>query len=377
MKRRILLQSMASLGLGSLALQSRAAVDRGSLEKSTILVGQSAPLTGLSSALGQEMREGIQAHFNAVNKAGGVNGSRLVLKTLDDGYDPARAEANTRQLVSEGAFALLGFVGTPTSLAALKVVKESPLPFFGPYSGSDQLRSPFNPWVFNCRASYEDEAPALVRLLAGMGANAKIALFIQNDSYGQSVKKAVEDALRAQGNPMPMVVATVERNSLDVAAAVDAIARSGAQAVIMGTVYSAGVALQQGLKARGSFPMLASVSFGGTSHPTTSGIIFSQVMPMPTSGDKPLTREFAQQMDASGFTNRTYTSIEAFIAAKTFATGLKLAGANPTREGLVNALETHGPIDLGGFYQTFSRTNHNGSTWTDVTMAGADGHFVR
>src|SRR5437763_1819299 len=85
----------------------------------TILIGQSVALTGPAADLGTEMRDGALAYFRYVNAHGGVFGRKIELRTLDDGYEPERAATNTRNLINQtGVFALFGYVGTPTSLAA-------------------------------------------------------------------------------------------------------------------------------------------------------------------------------------------------------------------------------------------------------------------
>src|SRR5689334_18789923 len=76
----------------------------------TIVVGQSAPFSGPAQALGTEMRAGALAYFQLVNAAGGVNGRKIELRSLDDGYEPDRAAANTKKLIDEGVFLLFGYV---------------------------------------------------------------------------------------------------------------------------------------------------------------------------------------------------------------------------------------------------------------------------
>ena len=89
-----------------------------------VVIGQSVPLTGPAQELGIEMQLGAKLYFDHINSQGGVNGRKIKLLTLDDGYEPDRATANTKQLIEkDDVFALFGYVGTPTSLAALKVSK--------------------------------------------------------------------------------------------------------------------------------------------------------------------------------------------------------------------------------------------------------------
>src|SRR5271168_275705 len=88
----------------------------------TILFGQAAALEGPSSALGQGMRQGILAAFEEINAKGGVYGRRLKLISRDDGYDPDRSVTETTKLIADDkVFALIGAVGTPTTMATLPI----------------------------------------------------------------------------------------------------------------------------------------------------------------------------------------------------------------------------------------------------------------
>ena len=103
-------------------------------------------------------------------------------------------------------FALFGYVGTPTSLAALPLVNEAKIPFIGPFTGAQALREPFSRYVFHVRASYFDETALIVKQLTSLGLK-KIAVFRQNDSYGQAGLDGVVRALKAQ-NLEPVAVGT-------------------------------------------------------------------------------------------------------------------------------------------------------------------------
>ena len=228
-----------------------------------IRIGQSAVFTGPSASLGIEMRDGIQAHLRYINQSGGVNGRQIKLTALDDGYEPARAAANTRALINENSvFALIGYVGTPTSNAALPIFTEAKVPFIGPFTGASSLRSPFNRYIFNIRALYADEAERIVESMK-MFREDRIALFTQADAYGEAVKAATIRAM-SKIKVQPIAMATVERNSLDVSKAVDIIERSNANSVIMGSVYSASAAIVLELRRRNKGLFFASVSFIGT-----------------------------------------------------------------------------------------------------------------
>ena len=159
-----------------------------------ILIGQSAALSGPAKELGTEMRSGAQLYFDQVNAGGGVNGRKIRMISLDDGYEPERAAANTRKLIEEEkVLALFGYVGTPTSLAALPVFTEAKVPFVGAFTGAQALREPFNRYVFNVRASYFDETEKIVEQLSTTALK-RIAVFYQNDAYGKAGLAGVERA---------------------------------------------------------------------------------------------------------------------------------------------------------------------------------------
>jgi len=116
------------------------------------------------------------------------------IRTLDDGYEPDRCAENTKKLIADEVFALFGYIGTPTSLAAMPLFNQAKVPFFGPFTGAEALRQPFNRLIFHVRASYYDETALIVRQLTNLGLK-KIAVFYQNDAYGKAGLDGVTRAL--------------------------------------------------------------------------------------------------------------------------------------------------------------------------------------
>ena len=160
-----------------------------------ITFGMSAPFSGPAKELGRAMKIGIDIAFSAVNDQGGVNGRKLKLIALDDGYEPARTVPNTKKLIEQDkVFALVGYVGTPTSVPAIPVFTEAKVPFVGPFTGAESLRTPFNRYIFHVRASYYDETDKIVEQVVSIGGK-NIAVFYQNDAYGQAGLKGVELAM--------------------------------------------------------------------------------------------------------------------------------------------------------------------------------------
>jgi branched-chain amino acid transport system substrate-binding protein len=134
-----------------------------------IYFGQSCPLTGANQFLGVQMALGIRAAFNETNVNGGVMGKQLYLASLDDQYDPILATTNTNIFSQNSSmFALIGYVGTATSVAALPIALNYSLPFIGAFTGTPSLRSPYMKSVVNVRAGYYDETAAMVNYLVNV-----------------------------------------------------------------------------------------------------------------------------------------------------------------------------------------------------------------
>lgn len=348
---------------------------------STITLGQSAALTGPAQELGKNMRSGALAYFDYINAKGGVFGRRIVLQSLDDGYEADRAAANTKQLIEQdGVFSLFGYVGTPTSTASIPAVNQAQIPFFAPFTGAQSLREPFNRNIFHVRASYFDETEKIVQHVTTLTLN-RIAVFYQNDGYGKAGLEGVTRALKKR-NIEIVGFGTVERNSLDVAAAIEKIKQSKPQAVIMISTYKSCAAFIKGMRAQGVEPLFWNISFVG-SRPlaselgkNASGVQISQVVPAPWDDVNPIIKEYRTLYLQKNKNEWDYVSLEGFIAAKVFVEGLTRAGPNLTRNGLIKALESMSNFDAGGFFVKLGPNRHEGSEFVDLTMISSTGRFL-
>src|SRR3989442_13176767 len=171
--------------IGRAVLPAQPGAAESGVTKDRIVLGQSVARPGPASELGIQMRNGVSAYLDYVNAQGGVHGRKIELITLDDGYEPARTVPNTKKLIDEHkVFALIGYVGTPTSVPAISVFTEAKVPFFGPFTGAEALRAPFNRYIFHVRASYYDETHKIVEQVLSIGGKS-IALFYPKDAYYQ------------------------------------------------------------------------------------------------------------------------------------------------------------------------------------------------
>jgi branched-chain amino acid transport system substrate-binding protein len=371
MKRRTVLTRFAAAS-AAVAMPALAQFDR------RIVLGQSAAFTGPAAQLGIQMNRGAKLCFEAVNAAGGINGAQIELRTMDDMYEPDKCKANTEALIKEDVFALFGYIGTPTSLAALPLINQHKMPFFGPFTGAEALRDPFSRYVFHVRASYYDETAAIVKQLVTLGLK-KVAVFRQNDSYGQAGLDGVVRALKAH-ELEPVAVGLVERNTVAVSAAVEAIMAKKPDAIVQISAYKSCAAFVREARKTGFGGTFYNVSFVGTQAladelgTDARGVAVSQVMPFPFQPKSPIAREFLAAVQRGGADYKAnYSSIEGYVAAKVMVEGLRRAGKGANRDALINGLESIQNLDIGGLMVNFGPRSHVASHFVDLTMLTAYG----
>ncbi|WP_412479319.1 ABC transporter substrate-binding protein [Azonexus sp. IMCC34839] len=354
---------------------------------STITLGMSAPFTGPNGVYGMQMREAMTTYFDQVNKSGGVNGRKIELVTIDDGYETDRTVANTKSLIQEKqVFALIGYYGSsPTTEAMNKVFGPAKVPLVGTISGAGTLReapsaNPNNKYMFNVRASYADEAEAIVTQMLALGLK-NIAVFYQNDGFGKSGLDGVTNALK-RANLAPVAVGTVERNSLDVSKAVETIGKANPQAVVMVTLYKPTTAFVKAMKQAGQFPMFMTLSPVGAEvlaqelGNDSRGIGISQVMPYPWNDTIGVVKDY-QKLLGKQKDKYSYYGLEGYMNARLMTEAIKKLGKDVTRDKLVAALEGMQNFDLGGFKISYAPDNRLGSRYVELTVVGAGGKVMK
>jgi branched-chain amino acid transport system substrate-binding protein len=363
------------------ALAQGAAAENG-VTNDKVVLGQAAVFSGPAAQLGIQMRNGIKAYLDDVNKKGGVHGRKIELVTEDDRYEPSVAPGMTKKLIEEHkVFALIGYVGTPTGVVHLPVLTQAKVPLVGMFTGAEALRVPFNRYVFHVRASYYDETDKIVEQVVSIGGK-NIAVFYQNDAYGQAGLKGVEIATQKRNMKISML-GTVERNTVKVEEAVAKIHAAKPDAVVMIGAYTSCAEFIRQMKKAGSAATFYNVSFVGSKALSDAlgkegvGVAISQVVPYPWGAAVPVVKEYQAMAKNAGFTDYNFSAMEGFLSAKVAVEGLKRAGKNLTREGYIAAMEKMQDVDIGGFYVSYSPTNHAGSKFVDLTIIGRDGKFLR
>ena len=236
------------------------------------------------------------------------------------------------------------------------------VPYLFPFSGAEVLRQPVHPWVFNVRASYFAETEMLAGYMTEELGLRRIALLMQDDSFGESAKSGLAGALHQRDLKL-QAEARFLRNSLEVGDALERLRAVQPQAIFfVGTYKQLAAAIRQA-RAKGMKARFFSVSFVGTESfiaeagPLAEDVLISQVVPSPEDVSLPLVRDYRADMAGSPM---GYTSLEGYINAAVLVEALRRAGPQPTRARLVKELSTL-DIDLGGFRVTFGPNDHQGS----------------
>ena len=347
-----------------------------------IVFGQATALDGPASALGQGMKMGLEAAFAEVNKAGGVKGRKLELKSVDDGYEPTKSiEAVKKLLEEDKVFAIAGAVGTPTAAATQPIATAAGAPFIGAFTGAEFLREPYKPLVLNIRASYFQETEAMVEhLTKDLGAS-KIAIMYQDDAFGQAglagVKKALDKRqmqLAGEG--------TFERNTVAVKTALLAIKKAEPHAVIMISPYKPAaefIKLAKQIKLDVTF---VNISFVGSDAlakelgPVGAGVVITQVVPFPKDAAIPMVGRYQASLKASAPDAQPgFVSLEGYLVGRAIIAALEKVNGDPTRQALIEAVQKIGTFDLGGFKLTYGPSNNRGSDQVFLTVIQPDGSF--
>ena len=345
-----------------------------------VVFGQATALEGPASALGQGMKLGLEAAFAEINKAGGVKGRKLELKSVDDGYEPSKSIEVVKKLLEEDkVFAVAGAVGTPTSAATQPIATAAGAPFIGAFTGAEFLREPYKPLVMNIRASYFQETEAMVEHLTKDIGASKIAIMYQDDAFGQAglagVKKALDKRqmqLAGEG--------TFERNTLAVKAALLAIRKAQPDAVIMISPYKPAaefIKLARQIKLDATF---VNISFVGSDAlakelgPAGAGVVITQVVPFPNDAAIPVVGRYQAALKASApDVQPGFVSLEGYLVGRAIIAVLEKVSGDLTRQAVVEAVQKAGTIDLGGFKLAYSSSSNRGSDQVFLTVIQADG----
>ncbi len=365
----------------ALPLSATAQAPIGGVTAKTIIIGQSTPLSGANKELGEDIRNGALAYFKKINDAGGVNGRTIDLLSMDDANQTKLSGENAKALLADkGVLALFGYASATLSRPALPFVEQYKAPFFAPFTGADPMRT-FNPYVYNIRASYADELEKIVEYYFTTGAK-RFSVVYYDDVVGKENFSAVDRALKKRGLTATSVTAFKDRAKPDIDGGVKEVAKGTPDVVILTTLYKASSDFIKAARKSGLNAQFVSNSFPGASPLARElgkdgvGVAVAQVVPPPTRKSLPIVREYQAAIEKlTGKKEYSFTSLESFIAAKVLVEGIRRAGPKLSRESLLKALNSMQKYDAGEYFVNFTPTDHNGSSFVELTIIGRDGRF--
>jgi branched-chain amino acid transport system substrate-binding protein len=367
--RWLLAAALTALGLGAQAQ-----------EGSVLLLGQTADLSGPQAAPVKETIAAARAYFDKINAQGGVNGRKIVLETMDDGFDPKRSVENAKTLIDEKhVLALFLFRGTANAEAMMPVILEKKTLMFAGVGSSMKMHEPPNRYLFNLRAPVQIEVSSIVTQLASQGIT-DVAVVYTDDGFG---KDAFDGAKKTfdKFKITPKAVAVIPRGQVDVDAAVDQVAKAAPSATLGFCIPKICASIVKKLRAKGSFTQFFSLSNTSSTAYVSElgefarGVVVTQVMPYPFDARDPIGREYQQFAKEAGI-KESYGSMEGYLSARIMTEALKRMGKTPSREGLVTAFESL-KLNLGGFQVGYSPSSRTGSEFVDLTMISKNGRFIR
>lgn len=349
-----------------------------------LVIGTSVPLTGAADQIGLAYLNGAKAYFDAINAKSGAAGYRIEVKALDDGYDPAKAGANAKQLIDGGVDALFGFAGTASCDAAAAVAKASNTIFFAPFAASDALHDPAMTNVFHVRAGLADEAYKVARHCATLNQD-RIAVFAEDDAMGRAGLAAVNQALSDLKRPPIVGSAFSPVNSNKVDAAVAQLMKVQPQAIIQVSLFNSSAAFIRQMRRAGYGGQFLTFSVVGIDPLFSAlgkeigGIVISQVVPSPRSTSIPIIKEYLEIVNQTDEAP-SYESVEGYIAARSFAEGVRRSAANggkADRAGLQKAFDSMTDYDVGGFRVNLRPRKYESVRLVDLVSITPDGRIVR
>lgn len=342
--------------LAVLACTSLAAQAQEGVSKSAIVLGQSLALTGPGSSLAQPFYEGAKLYFDRVNAAGGVNGRKIDLVTLDDRGNPATTVTNTQKLLDQGVLSLFGFYGSPQVTAAYPLIKGSEVLLFAPMAAADQLHGAQYPNIYSLRPGYSEEAGAITRHAETLGAR-KLAILHATDGESMAALDAAERTMTKLGASL---VAKAAIGSGSLANSVDKALSGRPDSILLISDALGAAGAVRDLRAKGFRGPIYGFSNAGESllaeelGPDGAGVVVVRVVPKSDGSRFAVVRDLQTDASAAKLGKPNVYMLEGYIAARVVVEALRRMQREPTRAQFKRALNSLSEVNVGGFRAHFA-----------------------
>src|SRR5208337_1416909 len=232
--RRSFLQSSAGAAALAISAGSARADNAPGITDTEIKIGQTMPYSGPASAYGVIGRtEG--AYFKMINDQGGINGRKINLISLDDGYSPPKTVEQVRRLVEQEQVAFLfNTLGTPPNAAIRQYLNDNKVPQLFVSTGAAMFSDPQHfPWTMGYNPNYQTEAHIYGKYILATKPDAKIAVLYQNDGFGKDYLIGLKDILGADHAGMIVKEASYETSEPTVDSQIVTLQGSGADILLV------------------------------------------------------------------------------------------------------------------------------------------------
>ena len=344
-----------------------------------ILIGQSAGMTGGQAEYSKDVRTGLLAYIESVNRASGVFGQSIKLITEDDKGSSNQVVENTKKLIEkDNVFALIGYTSGAGVERSLPIIEQAKVPMLSPATGNAGIRLEFHRYLFHTRAGYADEMRRVVDTLTTVGMKRFALVYLSDTTVN---RKVMEDALTANGLKAVAAIG-LDRNSKSFGKEADMLAESDPQAILFITNDKPVIEIVRALRRKNYGGEFIAASFAGTGFiaelkADATGVKVTQVLPSPDRTSLRIVKEFREHLKAVDANMKpNYTNFEGYVAARVLVEGLRRAGKGANREKFVAALEGISEIDLGGYQIGYGPKSRGGSRFVDIGVVSSRGNLV-
>jgi branched-chain amino acid transport system substrate-binding protein len=315
-----------------------------------IKLGTTSPYSGPASAYGV-YGHAQTAYFQMLNEQGGINGRKINLISLDNGYNPPKALEQTRKLVEEdNVLAIAGFLGTAPNTSVQKYLNQKKVPNLFLTSGADRFNDPKNyPWVVPLYPTYVGQGEIYARFILEKYPDAKIGVLYINDDLGKDFLLGLKKGLGERAGTMIVREVSNELTDPSVDSQIIDLKGAGADSLIQFTTSkfaAQGIRKASDLGWRPKVHILASVAsaIGATLIPAglerSKGVITARWEKHPTDpttiGDADVVeyRAFAQKY-MPNLNLEDNTAVPGYINSVMISRVLRACGDELTRENIL------------------------------------------
>ncbi len=348
-----------------------------------IVVGQVGPFTGLPAPDAPQLNQGAKAYFAQLNKAGGINGRKVVFFELDDTYKPDGFVAAFEQAMQRKPVALISPVGSASlqRMFADKLLDKHDVVMMNAVPGAEPFRSPGHPRLFHVRAGDKQQIEKIVNHARTLGI-VKLGVLHQDIPMGTGgVKVVADEAARLTGMEIKGFQSVFKPE--DQAKAAEEVFKYNPQGVVVigaPPFAAGGVAALRKAGVTQSIFILADTAPGMLARVATPelarGVGISQIYPNPNGRTKTLVREFQLAMQTAFPDVKSYAAfhMEGYLSARILGEGLKRIRGEISPAALAKSLQAMGEIDFDGYRIDFSKGNV-GSRFVDIAVMDHEGRL--